>query len=519
MSNPNIINLITSEEQSRILGEKSSLKGKDYENIASFHILKDFHKITRLKIKIRLIYFNTIEDLDIVDEKNRLITFQIKQRDSIFRKSDPEIIKFFIRCVNRYQITKENNLQPIRSFFFTDTTGDFLENFKKKEGKSLRKELPKQVKDKLKEKKLNEREVDEILSDIELITKQGKNLLEKHLNKELYQKFLQLKNEFKPGNPLSYNQFTDSIFSELRRQNARVFEPAQERDEIICNALEVIKLPKVVWSGKLIEDMGQSDLYKYLSTRPKWISCLIKYGKIYTFLKFNNQNPLVHFVDSSKEIKKEKFDNLEDNDAIALLNKWLRGYLIDMGLKYYPQDNKIYYYLISENEERTLNWEDFYSDPPKYKSFKVVGAHGDDYYNQAARIYFRKYGGKFIVFICPRLLFTDDGKTVVPTHKIKRYERKYRQIFMKNDYLRRRFLLWVSILKKKIKEEPKKRELEEFNNSKPRPKRKKYVKTKSLEGAFIEFGTPIKLIANFKPNIEAKSEERTEGYGLEPFFE
>ena len=126
----NIFNILIEKEPNRRKGEISSKTGRDYEDKASFFILTRFNKLLKVKSKIVMISFNGLEDLDIFDNNERIFSFQIKTRKHTWTKRDPELVSFLGNCLNRFKLIKDlDEKVEIRFYFFTDITGNFLEDW------------------------------------------------------------------------------------------------------------------------------------------------------------------------------------------------------------------------------------------------------------------------------------------------------------------------------------------------------------------------------------------------------
>ena len=116
---------------------------------------------------------------------------------------------------------------------------------------------------------------------------------------------------------------------------------------------------------------------------------------------------------------------------------------------------------------------------------------------------------KLIIFIIPRLLFSKDGVHILPNSESKNIDRKFRKPFVKNDFLRRRFLVWYSFITHQVKTKQLKlfQSIKKINPFSGQININK-VQIKFNESKLIKFGSPIEILANFKPNNEFKKEKK-----------
>jgi len=498
-----VFDLLIENDANRRKGEISSKTGRDYEDKASFYILTRFNKILKIKNKVTKISFNGLEDLDIFDENERIFSFQIKKRKHTWTKKDLDLLNFLENCINKFKTIKKLDVPvEIRFYFFTNITGNFLEEWNrlhKDKPDDLQKKLPAKIKTILKSHDFTKNEIKIILSHIYFFTGRITTFLDPYIDENLFKKFKEFKNDFEPGEKIDFVKFNEEIFHEKRLMNAKVYEPAYEKDLLISNILGVEIPQKNLYvadkKGKLLD----SEIKEYLRESKQRISYLFKYGKIYCFHNFDERNPLTQFIDNNAQIDITDLKNLDENDRIRLLNDWLYNYLNYLGLRYYRRKNKRYFYFCSEGEDKYINW--YNPKTRKIREWSVVTRIENFYKNLAAEIKFRTFEGRFFIIIKPRLFFSMNGMTLLRADKIRNIERKFRKSFMKNDFLRRRLYVFNSFIRGDIKEKKQQRIIEFLE--------KKGVDEtitenwKFYDKDLVMFKELIQLEANFKPNIEA----------------
>lgn len=505
---------LINNEKERIRGEISSKTGKNYEDIASFFIISRFNKLTKAKSKIKKISFNGLEDLDIFDDNNRIFSFQIKKRKSVWTKSDKDQLKFLKNCINRFLLVDDLKKPiEIKYYFFSNITGNFMEKWKKlhkSNFKDLKKKLPANFKRFLENKRISETKIKQMFSNIFFLTSKTQNSIKHYLDQDLFKKFKELKENNKSGQLIDYIIFSDDIFHEERLKRAFIDEPAREYDQLISNILEVEIRKKTLFYAPRNKKKEIKNIQSNLKKKKVRICYLYKYGNIYCFHEFSDENPLTEFIDKKSKINTIELNKLEDRDIIWILNDCLYHYLNNIGLKYYRRKANRYFYFFSKGRDKKISWYDF--NTRTIKKWPVVIKSDNFYKNLAAKIRFKRFQGRFILIINPRLLFTSDGIHVLKSNEISRIERSFRKSFMKNDFLRRRFNVIISYIKKEI---PKKNQLiiNRFLNEKEN-KRIGKDNWKFWDENLIKFKNLINLEADFKPNIEAKNiplEQKTIG--------
>ncbi|MEJ2252034.1 MAG: hypothetical protein P8Y97_20535, partial [Candidatus Lokiarchaeota archaeon] len=147
---------------------------------------------------------------------------------------------------------------------------------------------------------------------------------------------------------------------------------------------------------------------------------LYKYGNIYCFHEFSDENPLTEFIDKKSKINTIELNKLEDRDIIWILNDCLYHYLNNIGLKYYRRKANRYFYFFSKGRDKKISWYDF--NTRTIKKWPVVIKSDNFYKNLAAKIRFKRFQGRFILIINPRLLFTSDGIHVLKSNEISNYK-------------------------------------------------------------------------------------------------
>ena len=326
-----IFKLLIEEESNRRKGEISNKRGRDYEDKASFFILTLFNKLLKVKSKITTISFNGLEDLDIFDNNERIFSFQIKTRKHTWTKRDPELLRFLENCINRFNLIKNlDDKIEIKFYFFTDTTGDFLEDWNtlhKENPDKLYDELPAGIKKLLNRSNFSNAERNNIFSKIQFITSRKSSFLNPYIEDTLLKKFKEFKNEYEPGKYIEFILLNSEIFHENRIKKSRIYEPAYEKDTLISNILEVDIPDNTIYCAEKREKLVNKEIQDFLRPKRIRISYLLKYGKIYCFHNFNTKNPLTQFLKKGANIQKIYLDDLDDSDNVQLLNFWLYHYL------------------------------------------------------------------------------------------------------------------------------------------------------------------------------------------------
>jgi len=494
---------LVKNELNRKLGETSSKTGKDYEDKVSYYILTRFNALFKTKSKILNIYFNGLEDLDIFDDIGTLFSIQIKKRKHTWTKRDPALLKFLENCINRFKLIKDTgkNIQ-IKFYFFTNITGNFLEDWNRlhiNEPDELFKKLPVKIRALLTNKNFLKDEIRHIFSNISFITGQKPSFLNPYISNNLYIKFREFKNYYNPGENIEIHKFNDEIFYEKRLMNSRLYEPAYEKDIIVSNMLEVEILKNNLYSADVKKKILKNEIQDHLKSNKNRISYLLKYSKIFCFHNFDKKNPLTQFIKEDAKIETINITELDINDYIQLLNDWLYHYLNCIGLRYYSNQRKRYFYFYSLNGNKFINWNDIKSK--KIKEWRVVKRTENFYENLGAEINFKGYKGKYYILIKPRLFFSINGRMLLEPRIMREIERKYRKKFMKNDFLRRRLNVLVSYIKQDITESQLK--LSDFVNIDIKL-HKRIKERRFFDKDLVKFKSLIKLEANFKPNVEKR---------------
>lgn len=493
-----VFNFLIEKESNRRKGEISSKIGRDYEDKASFFILTRFNKLLKVKSKISVISFNGLEDLDIFDNNERLFSFQIKTRKHTWTKRDPEILGFLENCINRFNLIKNSDKKiEIRFYLFTDTTGNFLEDWNTLHNENpdkLYDELPARIK-KLLSRKNAERNL--IFSKILFITSRKSTFLDPYIDDTLLTKFKEFKNQYEPGECVEFTLLNSEIFHEKRIIKSRVYEPAYEKDLLISNILEVDIPDKTIYCAEKREKLINKEIQDFLRPKRIRISYLLKFSKIYCFHNFNKKNPLTQFLKKGANIQKIYLDDLDDSDKVQLLNYWLYHYLNYIRLKPYRN----YYYFFSYGNDKYIDWYDVKAR--KIKNWRVVKKTENFFENLGGEIKFQTFENKFYLIIIPRLFFSTNGQLLLNPQTIRNIEKTYRKSFMKNDFLRRRLYVLISYIRGDVKEK-KQQSLYNFkdNSIKEQKARNEW---KFFDKDIIKFKDLIKLEASFKPNIEART--------------
>ena len=497
-----IFKILTDNEPNRLRGEQSSKRGRDYEEKASYYILERFSNITKVKSKISKIAFNILEDLDIFDNEERIFTFQIKKNKNIWEKSDNRLSEFIIRCIKRNILLKRLKYSDkVRYYFFTNKTGRFLEEWKKLQQKfpdKLYNSLPINVKNYFKNKINPKLEKEGLVSNIFFIVGQRDSFLNMYVDNKLLQRFKEFKINFDSNEFVEINLYNEAIYHERRVQIAKINEPVWEPDVLISNTLEMKLSSNFVSYTKLKEGVSKKDIRDFLKSSKLFMSFFIKGKNLYSFQKFDNQNPLIRFTVSEAPNQKIEFNALFSQDKINFLNDWIYNYLCYLNLKYYGLNYKRIFYFHKRRRNKNIFWRDPSSS--KRKEWKVVQNRSTHYLNVAAEISAKCYNNIYMLVIKPRLLFTKDGETLLSSEDIQFIETRYRKSFMKNDFLRRWFFMILSFIKKEEKQ-LEQTELNKFSNNN-KPNNRKIKKKYFLDEEAILFKDPFIFKANFRPNNE-----------------
>jgi len=497
-----IFNLLSEEESNRRKGEISSKTGRDYEDKASFFILNRFNKLIKVKSKIITISFNGLEDLDIFDDNERLFSFQIKSRKHTWTKRDPELVGFLENCIKRFNLIKKLNEKiEVRFYFFTDTTGNFLEDWNllhKVNPDKLYDELPAGIKNLLNKSNFSETERNQIFSKIQFFISRKSNFLSPYIDETLLTKFKEFKTKYEPGETIEFNLLNNEIFHEKRLITSRIHEPAYEKDTLISNILEVDIPDKTLYCAEKKDKLVNTEIQDFLRSKRIRISYLLKYGKIYCFHNFDAKNPLTQFLKKGANIQKINLDELENSDKVQLLNFWVYHYLNYIRL---IPSGKYYYYFFSYGNDKYIEWND--TKARKIKKWKVVKKTENFYENLGGEIRFQTFEDKFYLIVIPRLFFSTNGRFLLNPQITRNIEKTYRKSFMKNDFLRRRLYVLVSYIRRDVKE---KKQLTVFDSvNKSTTENKVKMKWRFLDKEIIKFKRLIELEATFKPNIEARN--------------
>jgi hypothetical protein len=494
-----IFELLIKEESNRRIGEISSKTGRDYEDKASFFILTRFNKLINVKSKINTVSFNGLEDLDVFDNNERIFCFQIKTRKHTWTKRDPELLGFLENCINRFNMIKNSSEQiEIQFYFFSDTTGNFLEDWNalhKENPDKLNDEVPVGIKKLLNKSNFSYEERNKIFSKIQFITSRKSTFLDPFIDNTLLTKFKEVKNRYEPGELIEFNLIDGEIFHEKRLSKSRVYAPEYQKDMLISNILEVEIPEKTIFCAEKKDKLVNKEIQDFLKPKKIRISYLLKYGKIYSFQNFDNVNPLTQFLKKGAKIQKINIDELDDSDKVQLLNFWLFHYLNYIRLKPYRK----YFYFFSHGKDKYIDWYD--SNARKIKNWKVVKKTENFFENLGGEIKFQTFENKFFLIIIPRLFFSINGELLLDPQTIRNIEKTYRKSFMKNDFLRRRLYVLISYIRGDViqkKQQP-------ILNFKDKPIKKTRVRKewKFLDKAKVKFKGLIKLEASFKPNIES----------------
>jgi len=497
-----IFNLLIKNEVKRKKGEISSKVGREYEDKVSFYILFRFNKLLKIKSKISKICFNGLEDLDIFDDTGRIFSFQIKKRKMTWTKRDPKLLDFLKNCINRFKsINKLKELIKIRFYFFTNITGNFLEEWNSLQKENLiklKEILPAEIRELIKKNNFTEKEIEILFTRIYFYTGQKDSFLEPYIDDNLLNRFKKFKSSYNPGEIIDIAKFNEEIFYEKRLMNSRIYEPAYEKDILIPNILEINLLKNTLFYVNKKGGIINSKIQEYLKENQQRISYLFKYGKIYCFHDFNKSNPLTKFIEEGAQIETIDLNDLDEKDRVQLLNDWLYNYLNHLELRYYRKKNKRYFYFCSEGVDKYINWYD--PRVRRIKEWRVVKKTKNFFENLGAEINFKTFEENFFIIIKPRLFFTMNGKILLNPNSIREIERTYRKLFMKNDFLRRRLCVFLSHIKGDIKE---KKQQTQFVFSEKKGKSEEIIKKWKFHDDKLNFKDLIQLEANFKPNIEA----------------
>ncbi|MFX0188520.1 MAG: hypothetical protein ACFE8A_12390 [Candidatus Hodarchaeota archaeon] len=500
-----IFKLLLNNELNRKRGEYYSKKGRNYEDKACFYILERFNRITKVKSKIASFSFNGLEDLDIFDDKERIFSFQIKKTKNLWDKTDRRLYEFLQRCLKRnIKLKNSNKSLKVKYFFFTNKTGKFLENWKRlhrKEPDKLFDFLPVKLKNYL--NKITKSDIirKELLNNIYFIVGQRESFLDLYIEVKLLNKFKEFKNKFKPDDFVDFQLYNDVIFNERRLYYAKIYEPIWEQDILISNALEFNLNKRIIYYTEKSKGVSFNKIRYYLKRNNIFISFLFKFGKIYSFQNFDKNNPLTKFIKDNSYITEIEFEKLDKSDKITFLNDWIYNYLHYLNLNCYKKKNKRIFYFHCKNRDKIINWRDPKSR--KKKEWKVVQNRGAYYLNLAAEISVNIYNDIYFIIISPRLLFSSNGENIFRSEEIRKIETKYRKSFMKNDFQRRWFYVFVSYIKQEEKQ-TEQTEIIKFFKKKPM-KFEKYKKKKFFDINHAIFKDPLVIHANFKPNNESSS--------------
>lgn len=366
--------------------------------------------------------------------------------------------------------------------------------------------LPKQIKFVLNKYTKSEEEKKEALLNIYFITDQKDFYLDVYLEDSLLKKFKEFKNRSHPGEIIDINIYNEVIFYERRLNYARIDEPAWEEDILVSNLIEIEIINKNIYCAEKKKGISLEDIRNELKSRNKCISFIFKYGKIFSFRNFDEYNPLTKFIDEKSKIEKIDFETLDDKDAVYFLNDWLYNHLISLNLKYYKKKNHRLFFFHSKNINKVIYWYDPISK--KRKEWTVVQNRTSHYLNVGAEINITKYQYKFIMIIVPKLLFSKDGEDLLKSECKKKFELKYRKVFVKNDYLRRWFYMLLSFIKKE-EIQTEQTDILKFLEEKT-DNLVKYHRKIFLDKNVVKFKEPFTIQTNFKPNNESKKNNSKE---------
>lgn len=498
------------KENSRFQGESSSKTGRDYEDLASFYILERFDKITKKRSKIKGFFFNGLEDLDIIDDTDRIYLFQIKKIKSIWQKSSPKLTTFIVRSISRaINLQREKSPLVLFQYFFTNKMGEFLEEWKllhKTEPDKLYNMLTRQSKESLKKEGFSIKEIVATFSNIYFFTGQQIYFLKVLIDLGLLKKFKEFKDKQAIGEFIKIIEYNELIFHEKRLAFSIIENPAFEKDILISNTINIELNKDRIFSANHRKGLMKSDLDDEFRKKNLSIAFLMKYGKIYSFQDFNNRNPLSKYIEFSSKIKVIRIEQLKIKDQINFLNDWLDKYLRFLGLEFFRKKNISYYYFQKYSKNKVIDWYD--PKAQKIKEWTVVEFRQTHYKNVAANIRFKKLKDKFLIFIIPRLTFTSDGKELLKQHDIRSIERKYRKPFMKNDFLRRSFHMWVSFIKNDIERyKSKKKQTSIISSISSTESEKMNKKLRFFDLKVMKLKDVVELEASFKPNNESRQEK------------
>ncbi|MFX1457216.1 MAG: hypothetical protein ACFFDB_17765, partial [Promethearchaeota archaeon] len=464
-----LFNLLIEKELNRTKGETSSKTGRNYEDKASFYILSRFNKILKVKSKITQLSFNGLEDLDIFDDKNRIFSFQIKKRKQTWTKKDPDLLMFLENCIKRFKVIRDVEQKvEVRFYFFTNITGNFLEEWNRlheDEPSTLYEKLPVKIKTILNRSNFTQNEISLIFSRIFCLTSQKSTFLDPYIDEILLKKFKEFKDKYNPSEIIEFIKFNEEIFYEKRLKKSRVYEPAIEKDLLLSNILEVDISKDTVYCARKKEKLVNNEIQEFLKKDKLRISYLLKYRKIYSFNNFDNSNPLSQFLKEGVKIEKLNLKDLDKNDRIRLLNDWLYHYLNHIGLKYYRMRNRRYFYFWSKGKDKYIDWFD--PKAKKVKEWRVVKRTPNFFENLGAEIKFKEINMNSFIIIKPRLFFSVNGSVLLSSDRMREIEKSYRKSFMKNDFLRRRLFVILSYIKGIV---PQIRQQEIFNYTRKRVK-------------------------------------------------
>ncbi len=493
-----IYKTLLSKETERLRGEVSSREGTNYEDLASFYLLERFYKRFKFKSKIIRICFNGLEDLDIFDDSNRIFLFQIKENWTIWDKSDHRLVEFLKRCVEReIRIRDIDNQIKLGYYFFTNKGGKLFDEWDKYKSHPRKQIdiLPNIVK-RLINSKFSIREQEDLIEKISFLSEENETKLNIYIDKGLLNTFKSFKNKFKPGETINFELYNEKVFYDKRLQFSRIDEPAKGHDTLISNAIELNLNSESIFYEEKRKSVTLEDIRNEMYNSRKKLCFLNKYGNLYSFQKFTSSNPLTQFIKTPIQSKEIKFQELDIRDQIYFLSDWVYNYLKFIGLRYHKLKSKRIFYFYDFDKEKTINWYDPKTN--KFKKWDVVKRRGNYYSNSAAEFRVTKFDNKYLLIINPRYLFTTDGVTLLNSRDIKLKERKYRKSFMKNDFLRRWFHLFLSTVHRKSN--PQK---DLFSFLKP----KKRSNNIFLDVKKVKINEPLSIEINFLPNNEVNGVE------------
>jgi len=492
-----------------MIGEKSIKTGTEFEKIASYLILTKFPKIFKRKNKIRSVYFNTIEDLDLIDESGRMICIQIKKAQMTWRKSNEHIYNFINSSLQIFvELTaKAIPVENVLFIFFTNITGDFFINWDKllkDDFDGFLKNLPSQVRAKINELNIQKKELRSYFDQIlffDRFPEQDYNAI-KNRRTGTFSRFMKILNKIEPMKEFDYAKILNFLYKKIREGKYKIFQPEIGSDEIIINHIRIASLPEVIYMAGCSDLFSRGQIRNELIMKGVDVPFIIKEGYLYTCLEYNDRNPLTDYIRTPPEIKTVRFGEVCQDYIVEFLNSWIEKYLNDLGVCSKKDGNSIFFYFSSDNDEKILRWKDPYTIRKEYRTEAVIThSRGQRYfYHYGAEIFVRCYDSQFFIVILPRVVFTKDGKTLLPSQRRRELERSYRKAFNKNDFLLKRFLMWRAVLKKEFVGEKARYEFLEIMNPITRVQNKIKVRIRFLDGSGIQIEDPLKITAAFRPN-------------------